>query len=151
LCGGIIFPKIDLRNEYFYIQIRLGDGWKMTFKIKYGLYEWLIMPFRLTNALGIFIRLTNQVLWPFINKFVMIYFDGILVFNHNKTNHIEHLRSVLKVWLKNKLYVKLKKCSFMTNKLSFLGFTEWDNGVEVDKEKVRVICDWPTPKTVNDV
>jgi len=71
----------------------------------------------------------------------MIYFDGILVFNHNKTNHIEHLRSVLKVWLKNKLYVKLKKCSFMTNKLSLLGFTEGDNGVEVDKEKVRVICD----------
>jgi hypothetical protein len=107
----------------------------------------------------------NQILESFINKFVVICFNDILVFSHNETYHnehlksvlevllyhIEHLRSVLEVLLINKLYVNLKKCSFMTNKLLFLGFVARADRVEVNKEKVRAIRDWPMPKTVNDV
>lgn len=110
-------------------------------------------------------RLMNQILESFINKFVVICFNDILVFSHNETYHnehlksvlevllyhIEHLRSVLEVLLINKLYVNLKKCSFMTNKLLFLGFVARADRVEVNKEKVRAIRDWPMPKTVNDV
>jgi hypothetical protein len=114
-----VFSKIDLRNGYHQIQILLGDEWKMSSKIMDGLCEWLVMSFGLTNTSSIFMRLKKKVLWPFINKFIMVYFDDILVFSHNKTNNVEHLRSVTKVMLKNKLYVNLKKCSFMTNKLLF--------------------------------
>jgi hypothetical protein len=114
-----VFSKIDLRSGYHQIQILLGDEWKMSYKIMDGLCEWLVMSFGLTNTSSIFMRLKKKVLWPFINKFIMVYFDDILVFSHNKTNNVEHLRSVMKVMLKNKLYVNLKKCSFMTNKLLF--------------------------------
>jgi hypothetical protein len=114
-----VFSKIDLRSGYHQIQILLGDEWKMSSKIMDGLCEWLVMSFGLTNTSSIFMRLKKKVLWPFINKFIMVYFDDILVFSHNKTNNVEHLRSVMKVMLKNKLYVNLKKCSFMTNKLLF--------------------------------
>jgi hypothetical protein len=114
-----VFSKIDLRSGYHQIQILLGDEWKMSSKIMDGLCEWLVMSFGLTNTSSIFMRLKKKVLWPFINKFIMVYFDDILVFSHNKTNNVEHLRSVTKVMLKNKLYVNLKKCSFMTNKLLF--------------------------------
>jgi len=114
-----VFSKIDLRSGYHQIQILLGDEWKMSSKIMDGLCEWLVMSFGLTNTSSIFMRLKKKVLWPFINKFIIVYFDDILVFSHNKTNNVEHLRSVMKVMLKNKLYVNLKKCSFMTNKLLF--------------------------------
>jgi hypothetical protein len=114
-----VFSKIDLRSGYHQIQILLGDEWKMSSKIMDGLCEWLVMSFGLTNTSSIFMRLKKKVLWPFINKFIMVYFDDILVFSHNKTNNVEHLKSVMKVMLKNKLYVNLKKCSFMTNKLLF--------------------------------
>jgi hypothetical protein len=81
----------------------------------------------------------------------MVYFNDILMFSHNEIDHIEHLRSVLEVLLKNKSYVNLKKCSFMTNKMLFLGFVVGVDGVEVDEEEVRAIRDWPMPNSVSDV
>jgi hypothetical protein len=109
------------------------------------------MPFRLTNAANMFMRLMNEVLKPFLGKSMVVYLDDILIFSRRRTKHVEHVRAMLQCLKEEKLLIKLKKCTFMQRELVYLGFVVSKEGLKMDPEKVNDILEWITPRCTFDV
>ena len=140
-----LFTKLDLRNAYHLIRIREGDEWKTGFNTPSGHYEYLVMPFGLTNAPAVFQAMINDVLRDFLNLFVFVYLDDILIFSPDLDTHVRHVRQVLQRLLENKLYVKAEKSEFHARSVSFLGFLIAPGKIQMDPAKVSAVTQWPTP------
>jgi hypothetical protein len=129
LTGAYIFSKIDLRSGYHQLKIRATDIPKTAFITRYGLYKYTTMSFEFTNAPAYFMYLTNKVFMEYLDKFVVVFIDDILIFSKNEEEHDEHLRLVLQKLRENQQYAKLNKCEFWLRKVSFLGHIISEGGI----------------------
>nr|AAV43999.1 putative polyprotein [Oryza sativa Japonica Group] len=151
LKGATVFSKIDLRSGYHQLRIREEDIPKTAFTTQYGLYEFTVMSFGLTNAPAFFMNLMNKVFMEYLDKFVVVFIDDILVYSQSEEDHQHHLRLVLGKLREHQLYAKLSKCEFWLSEVKFLGHVISAKGVAVDPETVTAVTDWRQPKTVTQI
>ncbi|KAL0556706.1 hypothetical protein IC582_005221 [Cucumis melo] len=151
LQGATVFSKIDLRSGYHQLRIKDDDIPKTAFRSRYGHYEFIVMSFGLTNAPAVFMDLMNRVFREFLDTFVIVFIDDILIYSKTEAEHEEHLRMVLQTLRDNKLYAKFSKCEFWLKQVSFLGHVVSKAGVSVDPAKIEAVTGWTRPSTVSEV
>ena len=151
LQGARYFSKIDLRSGYHQIRIAPEDVPKTAFRTRYGHYEFLVLPFGLTNAPATFMHLMHQALRPFLDECALVFLDDILIYSKTLEEHEQHVRRVLDALREQKLYAKESKCEFFKHEVEFLGHRVGQDGVRMMEDKVEAIREWPTPRSVRDV
>ncbi|GJT31461.1 putative reverse transcriptase domain-containing protein [Tanacetum coccineum] len=151
LQGSNIYSKIDLRLGYHQLRVREQDIPKTAFRTRYGHYEFQVMPFGLTNAPAVFMDLMNRVCKPYLDKFIIVFIDDILIYSKDKKEHEEHLKAILDLLKKEKLYAMFSKCEFWIPKVQFLSHVIDSRGIHVDPAKIESIKDWASPKTPTEI
>jgi hypothetical protein len=146
-----VFSKIDLRSGYHQLKIRECDIPKTAFVSRYGLYEYTVMSFGLTNALAYFMYLMNKVFMEYLDKFVVVFIDDILVNSRSEEEHEEHLRLALLKLREHRLYAKLIKCEFWMKQVAFLRHVNSKGGISMDPNKVQDVLSWNAPTSVGDI
>jgi hypothetical protein len=149
--GAGVFSKIDLRSAYHQLRIRVPDIPKTVFRTQYGLYEYTVMSIGLINAPAYFIYLVTKVFMEYLDKFVVVFIDDILIFSKTEEEHEKHLRLVLEKLRSNQLYAKFSKCEFWLTKVAFLGHVISTGGVSVDLHKVKDVLNWMPPTNVSKI
>ena len=151
LSGARVFSKLDLRSSYHQLKVKTEDIHKTAFRTRYGHYEFRVMPFGVTNAPGVFMDLMNRIFSPYLDKFIMVFVDDILIYSKDEKEHEEHLKIVLETLRQHKLYANLKKCEFWMNSVTFLGHVISKEGISVDPRKIQAVKDWPIPKNAKEI
>ncbi|KAA3483173.1 DNA/RNA polymerases superfamily protein [Gossypium australe] len=151
LKGATGFSRIDLRSGYYQLRVKDSDIPKTAFRTRYGHYEFLVMPFGLTNAPAVFMVLMNRMFRPYLDKFVVVFIDDILICSHDENEHAEHLRTVLQILRDNQLYAKFSKSEFWLKEVGFLGHIISGDGIRVNPSKISDIVDWKLSKNVSEV
>ncbi|GKD28196.1 putative nucleotidyltransferase, ribonuclease H [Tanacetum coccineum] len=151
LQGSQFFLKIDLRSGYHRLRVHEDDIPKTAFRARYGHFEFTVMPFGLTNAPAVFMDLMNRVCRPYLDKFVIVFIDDILIYSKTQEEHEAHLGLVLELLKKEKLYAKFSKCEFWLREVQFLGHVINGNGIHVDPSKIEAVKNWKAPRTPSEV
>ncbi|GJT74092.1 reverse transcriptase domain-containing protein [Tanacetum coccineum] len=151
LQGSSVYSKIDLRSGYHQLRVRDEDIPKTAFRTRYGHYEFQVMPFGLTNAPAVFMDLMNRVCKPYLDKFVIVFIDDILIYSRNEEEHANHLRIILELLRKEKLYAKFSKCDFWIRMVQFLGHLIDSQGLHVDPAKIEAVKNWASPTTPTEI
>jgi hypothetical protein len=149
--GAKVFSKIDLRSGYHQMKNRPSDIPKTILSTRYGIYEFTVMTFGLTNAPTCFMNLMNKVFMEYLDRFVVVFIDDILIYSQSDNDHEEHLRLVLQKLRDNQLYAKFSKCEFWIGEVPFLGHIISNGGISVDPAKVKEIMEWRVPTTVTEI
>ena len=151
LQGARYFTRIDLRSGYHQIRVAESDISKTAFNTKFGHYEFTVMPFGLTNAPATFMKLMNEIFGEYLDEFLEVFLDDILVFSRTMEEHLVHLEKVLQKLREHKLYAKLSKCDFCRTSIEYLGHIISADGVATDPKKVQVVREWPVPEDVGQL
>nr|GEZ99494.1 retrotransposon protein, putative, Ty3-gypsy subclass [Tanacetum cinerariifolium] len=146
-----VYSKIDLRLGYHQLRVREEDIPKTAFRTRYGHYKFQVMPFGLTNEPIVFMDLMNRVCKPYLDKFVIVFIDDILIYSKDEKEHEEHLKAILELLKKEELYAKFSKCEFWIPKVQFLGHMIDSQGLHVDPAKIESVRDWASPKSPTEI
>lgn len=151
LHGANYFTKLDLRSGYHQVRVNSLDIHKTAFRTHNGHYEYLVMPFGLCNAPSTFQALMNSVFRPYLRKFVLVFFDDILIYSPDWTMHLAHVKMAFEILREHKFFIKLSKCAFGQQEIKYLGYILTNEGVKVDQKKIQAMIEWPSPTNISEL